>query len=162
MTNISTCDLLDAHGPSGRANACDVQFHQYGGKLQFAGPVHTIKCHEDNTLVKQTLGESGNGGVLAVDGGGSLRYALLGDIIGEMAVKNGWAGVIIFGAVRDTVALKSLDVGIKALGANPRRSLKNGGGMVDAPVSFGNVTFKPGGWIYSDEDGVLFAESELT
>lgn len=162
MADISTADLVDAHMASGRLQSCEIQFRQFGGKTAFAGPIRTVKCHQDNALVKKTLSEPGNGAVLVVDGGGSLRSALLGDLIGELAVKNGWAGVIIWGAVRDTAALKTLDVGIKAIGSNPQRSSKAGAGETDIPVTFGNTTFVPGGWAYSDDDGVLAADGELT
>jgi regulator of ribonuclease activity A len=161
MANISTADIFDAHVETGRIQSCEVQFRQYGGHNAFAGPIRTVKCFEDNALVKKVLSEPGNGAVLVIDGGGSLRSALLGDLIGDMAVKNGWTGVIIWGAVRDTLALKPLDVGIKAIGSNPRRSRKDGMGHVDMPVTFGSATFTPGGWVYSDDDGILSAEGEL-
>ncbi len=161
MAEIRTADIFDAHEDTGQVRSCETQFQQFGGRREMAGPVRTVKCYEDNTLVKQTLSEPGNGAILVVDGGGSLRSALLGDMIGEMAVKNGWAGIIIWGAVRDTLALKQLDIAIKAVGSNPRRSKKDGAGQVDVPVTFGGATFTPGSWIYSDDDGVLTAASEL-
>jgi regulator of ribonuclease activity A len=99
--------------------------------------------------------------VLVVDGGGSLRSALVGDFIAGLCQKNGWAGLVLWGAVRDTVALGSLDIGIKALGSNPWRSGKNGTGQVDVPVSFGGVEFRPGNWLYSDEDGILVSSRRL-
>ena len=162
MADISTADLVDVHMASGRVQSCEIQFRQFGGVTAFAGPIRTVKCHQDNALVKKMLSEPGNNAVLVVDGGGSLRSALLGDLIGALAVKNGWAGVIIWGAVRDTAALKTLSVGIKAIGSNPQRSSKAGAGDVDIPITFGNATFVPGGWVYSDDDGVLSADGELT
>ena len=161
MADIRTADIFDAHEDAGNARSCETQFRQFGGHAEMAGPVRTVKCYEDNTLVKKTLSEPGNGAVLVVDGGGSLRSALLGDMIGEMAVKNGWNGVLIWGAVRDTLALKELDISIKAIGTNPRRSRKDGAGQVGVSVTFGGVTFTPGAWVYSDDDGVLVADSEL-
>lgn len=162
MADISTADIFDAHAETETVQSCEIQFRQFGGQHAIAGPIRTVKCYEDNTLVKKTLSEPGDGAVLVVDGGGSLRSALLGDLIGDKAVQNGWAGVIIWGAVRDTVALKQLNVGIKAIGSNPRRSRKDGAGQIDISVTFGGATFTPGGWVYSDDDGILSAESKLS
>jgi regulator of ribonuclease activity A len=157
--NFATADLVDAYADVVRS--CDVQFRQYGGRVRFYGPIRTIKCLEDNGLIKQTLGMPGNGSVLVVDGGASLRSALVGDMIAGSAQKNGWAGLVIWGVVRDTVALAGLDLGIKALGSNAWKSSKNGTGQVDVPVSFGGVEFQPGAWAYSDEDGLLVSPREL-
>lgn len=157
--NLATADLVDSH--SDIVKSCEIQFRQFGGRLRFHGPVRTVQCLEDNALVKQTLSSPGDGAVLVVDGGGSLRSALVGDVIAGLGLKNGWAGYVLWGAVRDTVALSGLDVGIKALGSNPWRSGKSGAGKVDVAVSFGGVTFKPGDWVYSDEDGVLVSPREL-
>ncbi len=158
--HFHTADLIDRYG--GDLQSCEVQFRQYGGRAVFHGPARTIKTLEDNALVKQLLTGPGNGAVLVVDGGGSLRTALMGDMIAGSALKQGWAGVVIFGAVRDTAALAALDLGIKALGSNPRKSTKNGTGQVDMPVSFGGATFAPGNWVYSDEDGVVVSTQPLT
>jgi regulator of ribonuclease activity A len=154
-----TADLVDAHGDI--VQSCEAQFRQYGGRVRFHGPIRTIKSIEDNALVKQTLATAGNGAVLVIDGGASLRCALVGDLIAGAAQKNGWAGLVIWGAVRDTVALAGLDVGIKALGSNPWKSSKHGTGQVDVPVSFGGVEFRPGSWLYSDEDGILVSGRQL-
>lgn len=157
--NFLTADLIDAHGD--KLQSCEVQFRQYGGRRNFHGPMRTLATHEDNALVKQLLAGPGGGAVLVVDGRGSLRTALLGDMIARSAVENGWAGVIVHGAVRDTLALGELDLGIKALGSNPRKSTKLGTGAVDVPVSFGGVTFSPGAWVYSDDDGVVVSDQNL-
>jgi regulator of ribonuclease activity A len=157
--SFATADLVDAH--SDVVQSCEAQFLQYGGRVRFHGRIRTIKSTEDNGLVKQTLATAGNGAVLVIDGAASLRSALVGDLIAGAAEKNGWAGLVIWGAVRDTVALAGLDVGIKALGSNPWRSSKNGTGQVDVPVSFGGVEFRPGGWLYSDEDGILVSPMKL-
>jgi regulator of ribonuclease activity A len=157
--SFATADLVDAH--SEVVQSCQAQFRQYGGRVRFHGPIRTIKASEDNALIKQTLARPGDGAVLVVDGGASLRSALVGDLIAGSAQKNGWAGLVIWGAVRDTVALGGLDLGIKALGSNPWRSSKNGAGQVDVPVSFGGVEFRPGSWLYSDEDGILVSPSKL-
>ena len=154
-----TADLIDAHGE--KLQSCEIQFRQYGRRRNFYGPVRTIKTLEDNALIKQTLGLPGHGAVLVVDGGGSLRTALMGDMIAGDALKNGWAGVIVRGAVRDVDALGQLELGIKALGSNPRKSAKAGTGSVDVPVSFGGVNFTPGSWVYSDEDGLVVSAQQI-
>jgi regulator of ribonuclease activity A len=156
---FATADLVDAH--SDIVRSCAAQFRQYGGRVRFFGPIRTIQSTEDNALVKQTLATPGNGAVLVIDGGASLRCALVGDLMAGLAQKNGWAGLVIWGAVRDIVALGGLDIGIKALGSNPWRSSKNGTGEVDVPVSFGGVEFRPGHWLYSDEDGILVSSRKL-
>jgi regulator of ribonuclease activity A len=114
-----------------------------------------VRCFEDNVVVKATVSEPGDGRVLVVDGGGSMRYALLGDNIAAIARDNGWAGVVLNACVRDSVALDELGFGVKALGTNPRPSLKGGEGDVDVPVTFGELTFAPGAMLYADEDGVI-------
>jgi len=149
----TTADLVDEHGDA--VASCDVQFRQYGGSPRFEGRVRTVRCRHDNALLKSVLCERGDGGVLVVDGGGSLHTALVGDLIAGLAVTNGWAGLVIHGAVRDTVALAALDLGVKALGSNPRKSAKGGSGELDVPVVFGGVTFVPGAQLWADEDGVL-------
>ena len=156
---ILTADLMDSHGDE--LQSCEIQFRQYGGRRNFFGPVRTIKTFEDNALIKQLLAGPGQGSVLVVDGGGSLRTALLGDVIAGAAQRNGWAGVILHGAVRDTVALGRVDLGIKALGSNPRRSAKLGTGSLDTPVTFGGATFTLGAWVYSDEDGVVVGPAKF-
>ncbi|RGA03326.1 RraA family protein [Microbispora triticiradicis] len=157
--SFATADLYDAHGDALRS--CLTQFRSYGSRPRFSGRISTIRCLEDNALVRQAIGSPGEGRVLVVDGGGSLRTALLGDVIATAALKHGWAGVVVNGAVRDTAALAGLDLGIKALGSNPRKSAKTGLGEVDVPVTFGEVTFAPGEWLYSDEDGILVAPDRL-
>jgi regulator of ribonuclease activity A len=148
-----TADLVDDIGPDVRS--CDVQFRQFGARAQFAGPISTVRCVEDNALLKSVLSTPGEGGVLVIDGGGSLHTALVGDVIAELAHSNGWAGLVVHGAVRDAAALRSLDVGIKALGTNPRKSSKTGAGDRDVTVSFGGVAFVPGDIAYSDDDGIV-------
>jgi regulator of ribonuclease activity A len=148
-----TADLVDEHGEA--LQSCDLQFRQFGGRSRFHGPIRTVECFQDNLLVKQVLSEPGAGAVLVVDGAGSLHTALVGDLIAGLARDNGWAGVVVNGAVRDVAALRDLDVGIKALGSNPRKSAKEGAGQVDLPVTFGGATFRPGRHLYSDEDGVV-------
>jgi regulator of ribonuclease activity A len=150
---IATADLHDEHGDA--LESTDLQFRQFGGRTRFAGPAVTVRCHEDNALLRSVLGEPGAGRVLVVDGGGSLHRALVGDIIAKLALDNGWAGVIVNGAVRDVAVLATLDLGIKAVGANPRKSAKTGAGERDVPVTFGGATFTPGAVVHSDDDGVV-------
>lgn len=148
-----TADLVDEIGPG--VVSCDLQFAQYGGRSQFAGPITTVRCFQDNALLKSVLAEPGNGGVLVVDGDGSLHSALVGDVIAGLGVDNHWAGLIINGAVRDASMLRTLDIGIKALGTNPRKSTKTGAGQRDVAVEFGGVVFAPGQIAYSDDDGIV-------
>lgn len=150
---VSTADLYDERGEE--LQSVPTQFRSFGLRTAFDGPVRTVRCFEDNALVKTTLSTPGGGAVLVVDGGGSLARALMGDMIAELAVANGWAGTVIHGAIRDRVAIDGLDLGVKALGTNPRKSTKTGAGEVDVEVAFGGVTFRVGAHLYSDEDGIL-------
>jgi regulator of ribonuclease activity A len=154
-----TSDLVDKHGD--RIRSCSVQFRQYGRVLRFSGPIRTIKTFRDNALIKAMLSDPGSGSVLVIDGAASLESALVGDLIAGLALRNGWAGLVIWGAVRDSVALAQLDLGIKALGSNPLKSGKNSVGHVDVPVEFGGVTFRRGDWLYSDEDGIVMSDQQL-
>ena len=150
---ISTADLFDEHAD--RAAVCELQFRQFGRRRAFSGEISTIRCREDNVLVKQRLSGPGEGRVLVIDGGGSLRFALVGDVVAGDARDNGWSGLVINAAVRDVAALAELDLGIKALGSMPRPSGKTGRGEIDVPVTFGGVTFRPGAMLYSDDDGIV-------
>jgi regulator of ribonuclease activity A len=149
---MTTCDLFDE---TPGAASCETQFRQFGGVRAFAGRISTVRCLEDNVVLKARLGEPGEGRVLVVDGGGSYRCALLGDNIAGLALARGWAGIVVNGCVRDVAALASLAIGIKALGTNPRPSGKSGTGDVDVPVSFGGATFVPGSMLHSDDDGIV-------
>ena len=151
---VSTADLYDEHGEA--LQSCDLQLRQFGAAWS-AGhrAAATVRCHQDNALVKSVLGEPGAGRVLVVDGGGSLHTALMGDLIAGSAVANGWAGVVINGAVRDVAVLRTLELGIKALGSNPRKSAKTGAGERDVTVSFGGATVAPGDLVHSDDDGIV-------
>jgi regulator of ribonuclease activity A len=148
-----TADLVDDIGPDVRS--CDVQFRQFGGRTQFAGPISTVRCFQDNALLKSVLSEPGGGRVLVIDGGGSLHTALVGDVIAELARRSGWAGLIVNGAVRDAATLRDLDLGIKALGTNPRKSTKTGAGDRDVVLDIGGVAFAPGEFAFSDDDGIV-------
>jgi regulator of ribonuclease activity A len=156
-TPITTADLADEHGDHLRV--CDVQFTSYGAVQSFAGPISTVSCHDDNALLHELLHTPGEGRVAVVDGGASLGTALLGDVMAARARDNGWAGVIVHGAVRDSADLAGMDIGIQAVGTNPRKSGKTGTGAVDVPVSFGGVTFTPGEILHADHDGVVLLPS---
>ncbi|GAA3638535.1 ribonuclease E activity regulator RraA [Microbacterium awajiense] len=151
--DIATADLYDQRGD--RLDSLSVPLHDVGGRPAFHGPIRTVRCHRDNALVKAMLASSGDGAVLVIDGGGSLESALVGDLIAASAVDNGWAGIIVHGAVRDRTAISGLSIGVKALGFNPRRSAKDGRGEVDVPVEIGGVVFTPGRGVWADPDGVL-------
>lgn len=150
---IATADLYDELGES--IQSLPLQLRSFGLRRAFDGKIRTVRCHEDNALVKSVLAAPGDGAVLVIDGGGSVNTALMGDLIAASAVANGWAGVVINGAIRDSVAVDGLDLGVKALGTNPRKSAKLGAGDVDVTVSFGGVDFAVGAHLYSDEDGIL-------
>ncbi|MDY6999250.1 MAG: ribonuclease E activity regulator RraA [Actinomycetota bacterium] len=153
VTPRPTADLVDDIGPEVRS--CDLQMRQYGGRSQFAGRISTVRCFEDNALLKSVLSEPGDGGVLVIDGDGSVHTALVGDVIADLGRSHGWSGLIVNGAVRDASTLRTLDIGIKALGTNPRKSTKTGEGVRDAAVEFGGVVFRPGDIAYSDDDGIV-------
>ena len=157
MSFRPTADLVDSVGPEVRS--CDLQFRQFGGRAQFAGPISTVRCFQDNALLKSVLSQPSAGGVLVIDGAGSLHTALVGDVIAELARSNGWAGLIVNGAVRDPTALRVIDIGIKALGTNPRKSTKTGAGERDVEVALGGVTFVPGDTAHSDDDGIVVVAS---
>jgi regulator of ribonuclease activity A len=148
-----TADLYDERGDA--LDTLSIQLQDVGGRTTFDGPVRTVRCHRDNALVKATLATPGDGAVLVIDGGGSLESALVGDQIAASALRNGWAGIIVFGAIRDRVAIGEMPIGVKALGSNPRKSAKDGVGEVDVPVRIGGVTFTPGAHVWADADGVL-------
>ncbi|WP_127473489.1 ribonuclease E activity regulator RraA [Microbacterium sulfonylureivorans] len=150
---IATADLYDERGDA--LASLSLQFHDLGGHVAFDGPVRTVRCHRDNALVKAVLATPGNGAVLVIDGGGSLESALVGDLIAASAVANGWAGLIVHGAIRDRAAIAGLPLGVKALGSNPRKSAKEGVGEVDVAVTIAGVAFAPGKHVWADADGVL-------
>ncbi|KAK9818251.1 hypothetical protein WJX72_009589 [[Myrmecia] bisecta] len=134
-------------------------FRDYGGKLRFNGRAATVKCFENNPLA---LEENGTGRVLVVDGGASMRCALLGDNIADMAVKNGWSGIIINGCIRDSEDIGRMALGVKALNTYPLKSSKRDLGLRDVPITFANVTVRPGDYIYADKDGILVSAEQLS
>ncbi|MES2582327.1 MAG: ribonuclease E activity regulator RraA [Pseudomonadota bacterium] len=168
---FATCDLCDVHkgDSTGDFRVLPPVFRDFGAVKKFAGPVTTVKCFEDNTLVKAAVDspgyldtpQGGVGKVLVVDGGGSLRKALLGGNLGAAAARNGWAGVVIDGCVRDTAELASQAVGIRALAAMPLPTEKRQQGQADVPVQVQGVWVRPGDWLYADEDGIVLASKAL-
>lgn len=148
-----TADVYDRLGDA--LDSSSLGWRSYGGRPVFGGPAATVRCFRDNAIVKERVNTPGEGRVLVVDGGGSIESALCGDQIAAAAAANGWVGIVINGAVRDTVALATLDIGIVAIGVNPRKSAKAGAGEVDVPVAFGGATFTPGATVWADADGVL-------
>ena len=157
---FSTADLYDEH--EGKVQVVNAFLQNFGGKKHFSGPISTVKCLEDNSHVRAALEEPGKGRVLVVDGGASNRCALVGDMLAEMGMKNGWAGLIVYGCIRDSAVVATLPIGIKALGTNPRRSVKKGTGERDVILNFADAAFTPGDCLYADEDGILLSEVELS
>ncbi len=147
-----TADICDAYPQAGVA---DLAFRDYGALTQFSGAVETVRCFEDNGRIAAALEDPGEGRVLVVDGGGSMRCALFGGRLGALAVENGWTGIVIEGCVRDVTALRSLPIGVKALGSNPLRSNKRGEGQIGTMVWIGRMNVQSGWWLYADEDGVI-------
>ncbi len=157
--DIRTADLCDEF--SDQLDICEPLFGDFGGQLQFGGQIATVKCFEDNSLVRQLTAEAGKGRVLVIDAGGSMRRAVVGDQLAQKAADNGWSGLVVYGCIRDAAALADIAIGIKALGAHPLKTDKRGEGQRDIAVRFGGVNFRPGDWLYADEDGVIVARRSL-
>jgi len=157
---ISTPDLCDAHPD--KVRILKPVFKNYGAKTSFGGEVVTIKCFEDNSRVKENAGMPGNGKVMVVDGGGSLNKALLGDLITETAMNNGWEGFIIYGCIRDVDPINTMQIGVKALNSIPLKTERKGVGDLNIPVTFAGVTIEPGDFVYSDETGIIVSKEPLT
>ena len=157
--NFKTADLCDDH--SATLQICEPLFSSYGGRARFFGKVSTIKCFEDNSLVREAVAEPGDGRVLVVDAGGSLRCAMLGDLLAAKAVENGWSGVVMYGLIRDSADIAGMDLGVKALGTFPLKSVKKGIGERDVDVRFAGVRFSPGSHVYADEDGIVCSDMPL-
>ena len=159
MIIFSTPDLLDNF--SAEAQVLTPLLRNFGGKKSFHGAVVTVKCHEDNSLVKEQLEQAGEDKVLVVDGGGSLRCALLGDLLAKKAMDNGWQGLLIYGCIRDVDEIGQMNLGVQALAPMPLKSVRKGQGDLNIPVSFAGVTFKPGDVVYADNNGVIVASRVL-
>ncbi|MGI9275978.1 MAG: ribonuclease E activity regulator RraA [Endozoicomonas sp.] len=156
---FTTPDLCDDHAASVAVVAPG--FRNYGGVSGFSGEIVTIKCFEDNSLVREWVVKSGQGKVLVVDGGGSKRRALLGDMLAEKAVENGWAGIVVYGCIRDVDVIAGLEIGVQALGSHPMKTEKKGVGEANIPVCFHGVDFRPGSYLYADNNGIVVAEKKL-
>jgi len=154
-----TPDLCDEYPELVRV--LDPVFTNYGGRKSFCGSVRTIKCFEDNSKVRELVAQPGQGKVLVVDAGGSLRRACLGDMLAEKAMKNGWEGIVMYGCIRDVDIITELDLGVQALNTHPMKTEKRGLGDVDVEVTFSGVTIKPGDYIYADNNGVLVSSEQL-
>lgn len=148
-----TCDLYDEYLDVARVPT--VSFLNLGGERQFCGTVVTVKCFEDNSRIKELVAMEGKGKVMLVDGGGSQRCALVGDVLAGEAQHGGWAGIIVYGSVRDKVALSKLNLGVMALNVTPRKSVRRGEGQVDIPIQIGNIWYESGDIVYGDDDGIL-------
>ena len=156
---LSTPDLCDQFPDD--VLVLDPLFNDYGGKSSFYGQVITIKCFEDNSVVKALLDEPGLGRVIVMDGGGSLRRSILGDMLAANAVKNGWSGLVINGCIRDCDEIAPLDLGVKALNTHPMKTDKRGIGDKNVPVTFAGQTINSGDWIYADRNGIVVSRTEL-
>lgn len=158
---IITADLCDKYSDT-LLIAEPIGFNDFGGTLGFYGKIHTVKCFENNHFVRTALEQPGDGKVLVVDGGGSMRCALLGDMLGELAVKNNWNGVIVYGCIRDSAAMAKLPLGVKALDTHPLKSVKKNEGEENIVVHFAGIDFTPGHYVYADGDGIVVSEKELS
>lgn len=158
-SDFATADLCDAHAEQVRVAA--PIFRSYGGRTSIHGPIATLKLFEDNGLVRQTLDTPGAGRVLVIDGGGSLRCALLGDQLAALAVNNGWAGVVIWGCIRDSAAIAGMDLGVFALATHPQKTTKQNLGTAGVTVHFADIDFRPGEWLYADNDGLIVSATRL-
>jgi regulator of ribonuclease activity A len=154
-----TPDLCDEYP---EVKVVEPMFNNYGGRESFGGEIVTVKCFEDNSVVKALVDEPGAGKVMVVDGGGSMRAALLGDMLAEKAASNGWEGIVVYGCIRDIDVIMETDLGVQALGIHPRKTDKRGVGDKNVPVTFGGVTFLPGNFIYADNNGIIVSERALS
>lgn len=161
--SFKTPDLCDEfEGELGKSlRVVTPMFQRYGGRPAFSGQIVTLKVFEDNSLVREAFAENGQGKVLVIDGGGSLRCALVGDQLAILAQGNGWEGIVVYGCIRDSGDIGGIDIGVRALNTHPQKSIKKGVGERNIAVTFGGVTFTPGEWLYADEDGVLVSARPL-
>ena len=157
---FQTADLCDEFDSELRVLA-PMGLQSYGGRGSFSGPVATLKVYEDNSLVRSALEGPGEGRVLVVDGGGSMRCAMVGDQLALLGVRNGWAGILVYGCIRDSAAISEMDIGLFALATHPRKSVKRGVGERDVSLCFGGIEISPGDHLYADSDGVVLATRSL-
>lgn len=157
---MNTTDICDEYGDQIKV-AEPIGFKHYGARNKFSGQIETIKCHEDNSLVRTAVATTGTGKVLVVDGGGSLRCALLGDLLAEKAQQNGWEGIVVYGCIRDSAVIATLDLGVMALATHPRKSEKRNVGLDNVTLQFAGISFIPGQYLYADVDGIVISEQLL-
>ena len=165
IVSFATADLCDQFETEIRAERLRIlmpMFRSYGGRPAFSGAITTLKLFEDNSFVRKALEQAGEGRVLVVDAGGSLRRAVLGDQLAALGTRNGWSGVLVYGCIRDSAAIAGMDIGVLALATHPQKTDKKNQGEADIPVSFAGATLHPGEWLYADADGILVAPSPLT
>lgn len=158
-SNIITPDLCDEYPDL--VQVLTPMLQNFGGIESFGGEIVTVKCHEDNSIVKEQVAQPGQGKVMVVDGGGSMRNALLGDMLAEKAAENGWEGLVIYGCIRDVDVIRKTQLGVQAISTNPRKTEKRGIGDLNIPVTFGGITFVPGQYVYADNNGVIVAPTKL-
>lgn len=160
---FATCDLCDAHeeDTSGAFRVLPPVFKDFGAAGTFSGPVATVRCFEDNSRIREAVNSPGQGRVLVIEGGASVRRALVGGNLAAAAARNGWAGIVVDGAVRDAAELRAAGIGVKALALMPLRSVKRGEGQRDLAVTIQGVAVRPGDWLYADEDGVVVSATSL-
>ncbi len=156
---FKTADLCDEY--SAQLQIAEPGLNDFGGNVVFSGPIATVKCFEDNSRVRERLSQPGEGRVLVVDAGGSRRCAMLGDILAQKGVDNGWAGVVMYGLIRDSDDISRMPIGVKALGTYPLKSEKKNIGDIDVPVRFMGVIYNPGAYLYADHDGIIVSATEL-
>lgn len=156
---IVTPDLCDEYPDL--VQVLSPMLQNFGGVDSFGGEIVTVKCFEDNSIVKEQVGLPGKGKVMVVDGGGSMRNALLGDMLAEKAAENGWEGIIIYGCIRDVDVIRQTKLGVQAISTHPRKTEKRGIGDLNVPVTFGGITFVPGQYVYADNNGVIIAPTKL-
>jgi len=159
---MKTCDICDAYEDTDTVHVAEPIWQDFGGVTEFGGQAYPVKAFEDNSLVRDTLGTPGAGRVLVIDSGASRRCAMLGGNLAVMAADNGWSGVVVNGCVRDSEELARANVGVKALGTHPRRSLKRGEGQVNVTVGFAGITINPGDYVYADEDGLIVSREAVS
>jgi regulator of ribonuclease activity A len=157
---MNTCDLVDQYADEIQVTET-IGLKHYGQQQRFSGRIQTLKCFEDNSLLKKIVSAPNAASVLVVDGGGSMRCAMVGDLIAALAVKHGWRGIIVNGCIRDSSALQHISIGIMALGTNPKKSSKLDQGEIGIPIAFAGVNFETGDYLYADEDGIVVAKRDL-
>ena len=156
---FKTADLCDEH--EGKVFVAQPLFRDYGGNISFCGQISTVKCHEDNSLVREALKNCGDGKVLVIDGGGSTRRALVGDLLAQAGADNNWSGIVVYGCIRDSAVIAKINIGCKAMGTLPMKTDKKGIGEKDIAVHFADIDFVPGHFLYADEDGIIVSPTNL-